>query len=177
MCVHVYVIRQQSRLPRSCMRVKMRTCVCNPAALKAAEELHARLNFSIFSEHSRQKLKSQCSQDETQPPAAFFSSGEAPASGSKKKKSRRSSPCFILYLFYTGNMYIEGKEAISPALTHPPTHQSTNPTRPPIPRELKTSEHAGAHHSGHDELHRILPRVVHGLIKILKSQCLSIFTV
>jgi hypothetical protein len=24
------------------MRVKMRTCVCNPAALKAAEELHAR---------------------------------------------------------------------------------------------------------------------------------------
>ena len=24
------------------MRAKMRTCVCNPAALKAAEELHAR---------------------------------------------------------------------------------------------------------------------------------------
>ena len=24
------------------MRVKMRTCVCNPAALKSAEELHAR---------------------------------------------------------------------------------------------------------------------------------------
>jgi len=28
------------------MRVKMRTCVCNPAALKAAEELHARSKYS-----------------------------------------------------------------------------------------------------------------------------------
>jgi hypothetical protein len=39
------------------------------------------------------------------------------------------------------------------------------------------SEHAGAHHRGHDELHRILLRVVHGLIQILKSQYPNIFII
>ena len=35
------------------MRVKMRTCVCNPAALKAAEELHARSKGYSTSVHAR----------------------------------------------------------------------------------------------------------------------------